>query len=297
MALPTGGAMLAFATHLARRILVVPFALIAGSAAAEPLSVVASLPPIALIAKDVMGGRGTVEGLGDGGDGHAHGGSLRPSDARALDGADVVFWIGQDLEPTVARALPAGAASIALGSVGGLSFRTTAAGAPDPHVWLSPSNAEVIARAVATALAERDPEGAADYQRNAGALAERIAAAGTSARERLGDASAAYAVEHDAFGYFADWMGLEPAIVAGGQGARSLRAAAADARERGIACVVAEPGEPARLAAVLDGVPTVTIDPLGRELAGLPELIESVAAGFDECLNGADGAGDGVGDG
>ena len=257
-------------------------------ASAERLRVVASLPPLALIAEAVAGERADVIGLGDGGEGHEHGGRLRPSDARALAGADLAFWVGPVLEPTLARALPADA--IALGDAAGITPRDGVDGRPDLHVWLSPANAAVLAREMAEALAARDPDGAATYGSNADALIARIDAVGADARRRLAPLSAVpYAVEHDAFGHFADWVGLEPASTATGQGARSLRAAATDAAERGVACVIAEPGEPARIARVLgDTVPTVTVDPLGRDAPHLPGLIAEVTLGFERCLrNGA----------
>jgi len=67
-----------------------------GPAAAEP-NVVASIKPIHSLAAGVMEGVGTptllVEGAGS-----AHGYAMRPSDARALARADVVFWVGEGLE-------------------------------------------------------------------------------------------------------------------------------------------------------------------------------------------------------
>lgn len=291
MALPTGGAMRIFGLPLrvpsvaTLPIVSLAITVMGAAAAAEPLRVVASLPPIALVAEELLAERGEVVRLGDGGEGHEHGGRLRPTDARALADADLVLWIGPDLEPTLPRALPGGDAAVALGAVEGIAPRTDATGASDPHVWLSPDNAVAIARATATALGASDPEGAREYEARADALAARIAEAGAAARERLGAADGAYAVEHDAFGHFADWVGLSAAVAVRGQGARSLREAVAEATERDVACVIAEPGEPSRLAAVLNGVPTVTIDPLGRDASDLPDLLGRVAAGFEACLS------------
>lgn len=72
-------------------------------AAAEP-NVVASIKPIHSLAAGVMEGVGTptllVEGAGS-----AHGYAMRPSDARALARADVVFWVGEGLETYMAGPL------------------------------------------------------------------------------------------------------------------------------------------------------------------------------------------------
>src|SRR5690606_16490469 len=45
---------------------------------------------------------------------------------------------------------------------------------PDPHIWLDPHNATVIVHAVASLLAEIDPDNAQVYTRNAAELATRL---------------------------------------------------------------------------------------------------------------------------
>ncbi len=69
----------------------------AGAAAHGELSVAASIKPVHSLVAGVMEGVGTpalvVRGAGS-----PHTYSLRPSEARALDRADVVFWVGEDLE-------------------------------------------------------------------------------------------------------------------------------------------------------------------------------------------------------
>jgi len=72
-------------------------------AAAEPM-VVASIRPIHSLAAAVMEGVGTptllIEGVAS-----PHSYALRPSDARALAQADVVFWIGEGLETLLGKPL------------------------------------------------------------------------------------------------------------------------------------------------------------------------------------------------
>ena len=260
-------------------------ALASAPAAAEPLAVVASLPPLALLAGEVMGDRGEVVRIGADGAGHEHGGRLRPSDARAIAGADLALWIGPSLEPTLVRAIGA-VPALELGAADGVAPRLDARGTPDPHVWLSPANAIAMTDAIAATLAERDPDGADGYRVNAAALNERITKAGEEARDRLAALSGApYAVDHDAFGHFGEWVGLAEPVAVRGRGARSLREAAEEARERGVECLVTEPGETSRLLAVLGtDARAVAIDPLGRDARSVPDLIERVAAGFATCL-------------
>ena len=248
------------------------------SARAEGVDVTASLPPLALIAGEIVRDRGEVSVLGSGG--HAHGGSLSPSERRALDGADIVVWIGPDLEPAVAAALGERASgSLALGE-----------GAADPHVWLSPERASAMAEAITDALAALDPEAGEQYRAAADALLARIREAGEAARARLEPyRDAVYVVEHDAYGPFAADIGLMPAIAlapAEGRrvGPRRLREVAALAAERGARCLIAEPGTGTRLAELL-GLKRVEIDPLGVRADDFPDLIERVADGFAQCLS------------
>ena len=263
-------------------------ALVAGPATADP-RVVATLQPVALIAEALTGEKPAVPA--DGGSGHEHGGSLRPSDARALADADLVLWVGPALEPGVAAALPDGADALALDSVGGLARRDGPGGPPDAHIWLDPANALAMARAAAAPLAALDPpvvapdEIAANLESLGASLAattERVAARMAPLVDRP------YAVEHDAFRHFTRAFGLaEPLALGAALGARSLRTARERVATLGITCLVVEPGEPSRLAAALgDDVRAVVIDPLGRDATDPADLIERVAAGFEECLGG-----------
>ncbi|WP_425450050.1 zinc ABC transporter substrate-binding protein ZnuA [Virgifigura deserti] len=69
---------------------------LATAAMAEP-NVVASIKPVHSLAAGVMEGVGTPALLVDGA-ASEHSYALRPSDARALSQADLVFWVGEGLE-------------------------------------------------------------------------------------------------------------------------------------------------------------------------------------------------------
>src|SRR5690606_8772989 len=138
--------------------------------------------------------------------------ALRPSEAEAIDQADVVVWVGEQLEGFMARpiaALAAEAVLVTLAEVPGLQVHEVRAdenwsagpghdhghdrhGASsqhsigshdspghhdhragiDPHLWLDPVNGKVWANAIADALATADPANAAAYRENA-AIAQR----------------------------------------------------------------------------------------------------------------------------
>jgi len=88
---------------------------IAAPAAAE-VAVVASIKPVHSLVAGVTAGVGTPALIVAGG-GSPHAYTMRPSEARALDGADVVFWIGPALETFLAgpiATLAGGARIVAL---------------------------------------------------------------------------------------------------------------------------------------------------------------------------------------
>ena len=79
-------------------------AMMATPIAAQELNVVTDTPVTHSIVSMVMGDLGSAELLLDrGGDPHSF--QLRPSQARSLADADLIFWIGEELTPWMARAL------------------------------------------------------------------------------------------------------------------------------------------------------------------------------------------------
>lgn len=79
---------------------------LATAAQADVPSVAVDIPPVHALASIVMGDLGTPNLLVQPG-ASPHGYSMRPSEARALDQADAVFWIGEGLEPWLANSIDA----------------------------------------------------------------------------------------------------------------------------------------------------------------------------------------------
>lgn len=84
------------------RPLIVSLALFASPAAAAP-SVVADIPPVASLVAQVMEGVGSPR-LVTPGSASPHGHALRPSDAAALEDAELLVWVGPSLTPWLAEA-------------------------------------------------------------------------------------------------------------------------------------------------------------------------------------------------
>lgn len=250
---------------------------------------------------------------------HSH--DLRPSEAAALEAAEVVFWMGEDLTPWLARplaALAGDAEIVALLDLEGtelLPFREEhdrghdhghdhAHGTHDdgdgvdPHGWLDPDNAVLWLDAIAQTLAARDPGNAEVYRANALAGQDDIAAAVAEVEAALEEDVGRYVLFHDSTQYFEARFGLAPVgAVTLGDAAAPGPAHLADLEgvldEAGADCLMVEPGEGGALStqvAESHGLRTVTIDPVGVMLAPgrdlYPALLAGLAASFAACAAG-----------
>ena len=280
------------------------------SLAAE-LHVIASIKPVHSLVSGVMAGVGAPELL-VGGMASEHGHALRPSQAESLEQADLVFWVGPQLETFLIRPLagrtPGEEQTALSGSpgVGLLALRDVKLLAPlpptaqgqawDMHIWLDPDNADAMIREIAVRLQARDPEHATAYAKNAAAMEVRLAARKNMIRQRLAATPVPpYIVYHDAYQYFERRFGLHPAAIIsldperqpGAGRVRALRDLVLDAK---VACVFAEPQfEPQLIHTLTEGaqVRIATLDPLGSELTPGADLyfllLDQIADAMTHC--------------
>ena len=87
-------------------------------------------------------------------------------------------------------------------------------GEPDPHVWLAPPLAAVLADNITAALCQADPAHGPEYEKNLAALRKKL----ETLHEKLGQKLAPYRgrsiyVFHPGFGYFTDAYGLKQEAV------------------------------------------------------------------------------------
>lgn len=272
--------------------------------------VVASIQPIHSLAAGVMQGVGEPRLLIPGGQSPHHF-SLRPSDARALGHADLVIWVGPELEGFLTNPLQGIRASVlTLLDIEGI--RVLHAGSPeeqdhgheaaqlggrDGHLWLDPRNAIAIARTLATTLSELDPTHREQYQSNAERLVERLSSLDRDLERQLAQVrDRPYVVFHDAYRYLEQRYGLHPVGVVSVDperrpGARRVREVRAAIHSTGARCVFSEPQFPSRLMAVLledTGARSAVLDPLGT---GIPagsdayfQLMQRLADALLGCL-------------
>jgi zinc transport system substrate-binding protein len=239
--------------------------------------------------------------------------SLKPSQMRRLANADLVVWVGEDLEVALVRPLRSvGGKVLTLAEAAGLTLLTTRSGGewehdehehehedghPDMHLWLDPANGVAIVKSVGAALAGLDSENAQRYRQNVASMVARLEALDRDLRQALLPVkSKPYVVFHDAYQYLEKRYGLSavgsvtvsPDRPAGAKRIRELRARL---RTLEAHCVFSEPQFPPNLVSVLiedTEARTGVLDPLGASLEPGPEsyfqLMKNLAAGLKDCL-------------
>jgi zinc transport system substrate-binding protein len=283
--------------------------------AAAP-DVVVSIKPIHSLVAGVMAGVGEPQLIVSGGS-SPHVYSLRPSDARKLDGAQLVFWVGPILEGFLEKPLTslAGKAEIVeLDYAPGVALlparhgggweadgdehaHAASAAEQDGHLWLDPENAKAIVRLAEAKIAALDPANAPRYASNAAALAQRLDALDARLRQRLAPVRGRpFVVFHDAYQYLERRYGLKAigSITVSPEhlpGAQRIQAIHAKVAALGAACVFSEPQfEPRLVGTVIEGTHARTgvLDPEGASLHAGPELyftlVDDLADALVTCL-------------
>ncbi|MGI9395263.1 MAG: zinc ABC transporter substrate-binding protein [Boseongicola sp.] len=295
-----------------RFILTVIIAVFGSGAQADVPFVVTDIPPVHSLVARVMEGVGSPDlFIRAGASPHSY--SLRPSEAAALERADLVFWIGHGLTPWMEKplqTLAGGATRVELMAVEEtikLPARDEAIfddhahdhdhGQIDPHGWLDPMNGSAWLDAIARELAKIDPENANTYHANAAEGKSEIDATISEAADILAPMrDVPLAVFHDAFQYFATRFELSVkaslfASDARVPGPARIVALQKYLRSEEIACLIAEPQfDQGFEELVLEGTnaKTVVLDPLGAAIEPGPglyvQLITIMAAGVAECI-------------
>lgn len=78
----------------------------------------------------------------------------------------------------------------------------------DPHIWMDPRNAGVMAQNIAEGLAELDPDHAQAYRANADAAVQKLTQFREEMLAKLDGGHYDLITFHDGFGYFADSFGM-----------------------------------------------------------------------------------------
>ncbi|AUA31171.1 zinc ABC transporter substrate-binding protein [Pseudomonas putida] len=296
------------------RFLTLFVAFIAFSAHAD-VRVLTSIKPLQQIAAAVQDGVGSPEVLLPPG-ASPHHYALRPSDVRRVADADLLYWIGPDMEGFLPRVLGnRSKTTVAVQSLPGMKLRHFGEdshshdedhddhdhdhrpGSLDAHLWLSSVNARVIAGKMAADLASADPANADRYKRNLAAFTQRLDALDARIKARVaGVAGKPYFVFHEAFDYFEAEYGLKHTGVFSvasevQPGAQHVAAMRKRLQEVGKTCVFSEPPLRPRLAETLTaGLPVrlAELDALGGtdpvNAQGYERLLDKLGSDLASCL-------------
>jgi ABC-type Zn uptake system ZnuABC Zn-binding protein ZnuA len=168
--------------------------------------VVATTTQVADLTRAVAGDRARVEQiLHPGSDPHEY--EPRPSDAEALAGAKLVIRSGGDVDDWLGGLIDQAGGDARVVTL----IDSVRREGDDPHWWQNPRNAEVAVGVIRDALTKADPQGAADYRRNAAAYLARLKRLDSGIAAcvaRLPRSSRKLVTSHDSLGYYASRYGF-----------------------------------------------------------------------------------------
>lgn len=243
-------------------------AILVSGAWAETPKIVVTLKPIHSIVASLTQGVSQVDLLlPDGASPHTFG--LKPSHLRQLQQADLIIWVGPELELFMDKAITQMHPSwgiITLLTIPDLNLLPIRSGrtwqshhdhhhahdhhehhhSMDPHFWLSIYNTQKMVNYLAHYLIEHDPEHTQQYQMNAQELQNRLQRLAATLQQELQQVQhQPFLVYHDGYQYFekefhlhaAGTLVLNPHLPLSAQG---LRAVQKLIKEENIHCVFRE---------------------------------------------------------
>ena len=173
--------------HLFKSLSVIALGLAALQAEAK-FKVVTTFTVIQDIAQNVAGDAATVESITKPG-AEIHEYEPTPKDIVKAQSADLILWNGLNLERWFERFFQNIKDKPAVVVTEGITPLSIYEGpykdAPNPHAWMSPSNALIYVENIKSAFIKYDPQNAATYQKNAAAYAEKIKQLDKPLREKL----------------------------------------------------------------------------------------------------------------
>ena len=268
------------------------------------ISVVTSIKPLHSLTSYIMEGVGEPELIIDG-VASPHNFQIKPSHAKMLQNADLVIWIGEDLEsflPTALKSIPKDAVVFELLDQSGLKklkFREKnifeghddhghdehakkeddhddhghGHGAFDPHIWLDPANAKVIVKKITNQLSKIDKDNASTYKANSKKVIKDLDGLIKEVKNEI-NKDASFVVFHDAYQYFEKRFGLSvigaltvnPDVMPGAEQLSEIREVIEHEKAK---CIFSEPQfNPNIINSIASdtGVKTGVLDPLGANI-------------------------------
>jgi len=276
------------------------------------IKVVTTIKPLQLIVSAITDGISTPVLLIPANQSYHHY-TLRPSAVRTLDDADLVIWVGPELETYLTglfAQLETKTQVVRAFQLPGLQRHELSKQAAiadahdhdhpgqfDAHIWLDTNNALLIAEAAARHLSALDPANASRYTSNLAAFSVRLQQTQQNNAEALAMLKDLdYAVYHNAFQYFEKQNGLQHQLVFVTAedmqpGVRHIMAVRTALQQLRPACLIEDvTTNPATVTTVLGDYSIIRerADLLGENLAPGPDaytqLITNLAEVFQRCL-------------
>jgi len=273
--------------------------------------IVTSIRPLGLLAQELVGERGRVETLLEGSV-SAHHYALSVAERRKLISADIVLWVGAELEtflqkPISQRVAQEKSITITSSDLKGIRWPESSGdshhghdhshdhgeNSRDPHLWLNPLNNIPIIDALTAKLIAIAPKDANYYKSNAQRIKTALSDLDRELQGLLVNVKdKGFVVEHPAYDHFVqrykltqlDYIKLTPERRAGAKHLFNLRKA------RAVRCVFSDFGEfgqasAQQLSQTLK-VPMVALDPLDANLDShsLSDLIQQIGFEMNRCL-------------
>ncbi|WP_421315756.1 zinc ABC transporter substrate-binding protein ZnuA [Aeromonas veronii] len=308
------------------RIIVLFTALLAVSLPVRAIEVLTTIKPLGFIAAAITDGVSEPKVLLPTG-ASPHDFSLRPSDIRSINSADLVVWVGPELEGFMAKPLANHPHALALTQVEGMPLFNYATQdshdshdhddhdhaahehgdhdegheghhheGVDPHIWLGPTQAKVIAKAIASELGKLDPANQARYDANLAAFDTKVDAKDkVIAGQMKAVNEKGYFVFHEAYGYWERHYGMSSkghftVSPERRPGAKTLVDIRKALEEKQASCIYAEPQfSPAVIESVArnTGAKVLLLDEVGEQVPlgpdGYPQFMQQLADAFAQC--------------
>ena len=269
-----------------------------GQSFGSEIRVVVSIKPVYGLTAAIMAGVEIPALLIKGTD-SVHGYQLKPSDAQLLEDADILFWIGHNLESSLIASisnLMENAEVVELSELNGLTLLPNREnpdahdeedhgdrdseeedhhGNWDMHIWLDTSNSKIMAGQIATSLQNMLPKFRNEIESNLNSVLQRLDALEAELQEIAKPiADVPYLVFHDAYQYLENSLNLNNvgAVTTNPErapGAKKITALRQLVNEIGAVCIFSEPQFNPRILQTIakgTGLRFGVLDPLGSEI-------------------------------
>ena len=277
--------------------------------------IVVSVKPLHSLVSSITEGSNSVSLLIDGSM-SPHNFALKPSHAKLLNNARVVFYIDNQLESALkktVKGLPKNVKVIQVSKIKKLKLLSTREGnnweedghdhhdhghgSYDVHFWLNPNNAIKIIKGITQELSKVYPENIGNYKKNAKKAIKKIKKADLEVKSILNSVQEKpYIVFHDAYQYFEESYNLKPvgSVLLDPElppSAKRIIQIRSKIKSLNASCVFKEPQFRGKIIDTVvedTNVKVGILDPLGAEIEEGPDmytkLLKNLAINLNKCL-------------